>query len=101
MKILDADRSDIWFTFDSEEERDSLSHMGECYNDCAYMVDSNLALLETIPRENAIKALKTLGAWNIEELTEMDNRELYIKIVWIAAGNARDENSLESSLSTY
>jgi len=101
MKILDANRSDIWFTFDSEEERDSCSHRGDCYNDCADMVDNNLAQFKAIPRDNAIKALKVTGGWDREELDAMDNRELYIKIVWIAAGNARDENSLESSISTY
>jgi len=29
MKILDANRSDIWFNFDSEEERGTCSHKGE------------------------------------------------------------------------
>jgi len=101
MKILDADRSDIWFNFADEAERDSLCHMGECYNDCADMVDSNLAEFEKIPRESAIKALKVTGGWDREELDATEDRELYIKIVWIAAGNAMDENSLESSISTY
>ena len=101
MKICDADRSDIWFNFADESERDSLSHMGECYDDCAYMVDNNLAEFWKIPRESAIKALKVTGGWDREELDSMDDRELYIKIVWIAAGNAMDENSLQASIRTY
>ena len=101
MIILDADRSDIWFTFADEIERDSLSHSGECYGDCADMVDNNLAEFGKIPRESAIKALKVTGGWDREEFDEMDDRELYIKIVWIAAGNAMDEDSLEGHISTY
>jgi hypothetical protein len=101
MKITDATRADIWFTFDNEEERDNCSHQGDCCDDCADMVDNNLVEFETIPRESAILSLEVTGGWTREELEEMDNRELYIKMVWVSAGNAKDENSLEASISTY
>jgi len=101
MTILDADRSDIWFNFVDESERDVCSHQGECYNDCADTVDEYSFEFEKIPRENAISALKVTGGWDREELEGMSDRELYIRILWVAAGNAQDENSLEGHVSIY
>lgn len=101
MKIIDWNGSDLVVEFDSEEERDFYSHQGECYYDCAQGVRHGLIPESRISTEDCKKLLKPLGAWSQEEMDEMDDDDLRIKLLWVLAGCASDDNSLEGHASTY
>jgi hypothetical protein len=101
MKIQDADRSDVWFTFADEDEVNACSHQGDCESGCTDVLAVNRAEMEKITREQAEKLLKPTGAWDEKELKESTIDMLYIRIIWIAASDARENDSLETSMSTY
>jgi hypothetical protein len=63
------------------------SHSGECYDDCYDWVDR---LCFTVPREQTIKYLREFGAWSIEELNDMTDEDLAIKVLWIACNDIKD-----------
>lgn len=101
MIVIDADRSDVWFTFNSYSERDLCIHPGECEGDCRVVLEANRGELEQITRGHAIELLQPLGAWDKEKLEGESTDTLYIRLIWVAAGNALDEDSLTGVLSTY
>ena len=85
-----------------EEYRD------ECISDCSASGDVGQAveywrkkLNFTVNRDRAIQCLKGYGAWEPEELAEMDDDEIADKILWLACGNFSewdgDENGNSAS----
>lgn len=65
------------------------SHSGQCDDDVSYWKNRlNLQIDSELLR----RELKEYGAWNSEELSNHDDNLL--RIIWIAAGNLRDENNL-------
>jgi hypothetical protein len=70
-----------------EEAVEDCSHQGECHDDCQFWVQK---LNFEVPRDLAVEYLKSTGGWELEELQEMDNEELAIRILWIACGNIQE-----------
>lgn len=91
---------DIEFQF-TKNERLSCSHQGDCYDDCKAIVEKHPVLFSRITIGLAYKILKCTGGWTQEELEGETIQELLIKVVWIAAGNANDENSSWGVVSGY
>lgn len=65
----------------------------ECINDCSCSGDNYDACEKwvreldlTIPNHICLRDLREMGAWEYEELIELDNRELNIRFLWLAAG---------------
>lgn len=71
------------------EQVESCSHQGECYYDCKDVLKEIGTL--GIPKTKMIKELIEYGAWSLSELKAMDKQELEIKLIWIAAGNIKDD----------
>ena len=73
---------------------------GQCIEDCsgsgpvddqvAYWVDK-LGFDIDMPRDKAIKFLSEYGAWESDELEDMDIIELAEKVLWIFCGNIKEE----------
>jgi len=99
MKIS-VNGSDIEMRF-TKEERDSCAHQGECYYDCKALVEKHPRLFARITIGLAYKALIATGGWTKEDMEGSTVQLLCIKIVWIGAGNAKDENSLWGLVSGY
>lgn len=75
----------------TKEQVLTASHHGECYPDVkAVAGELNLNLDPDTVR----KKLKEYGAWNEQELSD-DTENLY-RVIWIAAGNIREEYKLRS-----
>lgn len=64
------------------------SHQGQCDEDVAYWVTRIPQLSELNPSILAME-LKEYGAWDAEELA--DHEANLRRILWIAAGNIREE----------
>jgi len=69
----------------------SCSHQGACDEDVAYAVrvPRIRRQLDRIDPEDIRAELKETGAWDAEELSDDENNRE--RIVWIAAGNIKDE----------
>lgn len=44
-----------------------------------------------VPRDKAIKYLKATGAWDVDELSELDDTELSQKVLWVACGTLKED----------
>ncbi len=66
---------------------DSCNCSGDNYEACEFWVDK---LNLNIDRETCIEMLSEVGAWEDIELQYDSERELNIKVLWIAAGYERD-----------
>jgi phage host-nuclease inhibitor protein Gam len=67
------------------------SHQGDCEADIKKLlkISSIHKQLDTIGNEKIAKELKEYGAWNEEELQDIESN--YERILWIACGNIVDE----------
>lgn len=77
---------------------ESLGHLHdllpkECIDECSCSGDTYAACEKwvreldlTIPNRTCLRELKEVGAWDDEELLELDNTELNIRFLWLAAG---------------
>lgn len=73
---------------------------GQCIEDCsgsgrvddqvAYWVDK-LGFDIDMPRDKAIEFLSEYGAWESDEIEDMDIIELAEKVLWIFCGNIKEE----------
>lgn len=76
----------------TKEQALSASHPGECDEDVKALLENKKIArqLDRIPAEKIAAELKEFGAWDEEELKdESANRE---RIIWIAAGNIKEES---------
>lgn len=64
------------------------SHQGQCYDDCKFW---QRKLNLNLDREKMISELETFGAWDNEELNALENDELEVKLIWIAACDIKEE----------
>ena len=73
------------------EDALSGSHSGSCDDDIAALrrVAYVAEQLDKITAEQAVKALRSYGCWDEEELADHD--ENLLRILWIACGNIADE----------
>lgn len=66
------------------------SHQGQCYDDVKYW-QSKLNL--ELDRQFMIDGLLEYGAWNKEELNELDDSELEYKVIWLISHDIKKELS--------
>lgn len=79
------------FTIDmTQSQVMACSHQGECYQDVKETVPE---LSLDISADALRDELREYGAWDEQELA--DHSENLIRIVWIAAGNIKEENRQE------
>lgn len=64
------------------------SHAGRCDDDVEYW---QRELKLGLDRDKMIKELKEYGAWSESSLKDMDNDDLEQKLIWLAAGDIREE----------
>jgi hypothetical protein len=48
---------------------------------------------DRISRDTTIELIAAYGAWTREEMSEMSNKELYSILIWIVAGNAKEDGT--------
>lgn len=72
----------------TDDQVDQAYHQGQCYSDCKDLMNELSSL--NIDRELMISELLEYGAWDNEELNDLDDNELEIKLVWLAAGNIKE-----------
>lgn len=73
----------------TEEQALNCSHQGDCYQD---VKDTLPELGLSLDPDKVRDELKEYGAWDEEELK--DDEENLLRIVWIAAGDIREEYKL-------
>jgi hypothetical protein len=84
----------VWASFNyfefqlPQQAVNDCSHQGECFEDVEFW-QRKIEL--NVSRDLLIKELREYGAWDIEELTNMDDIGLEQKIIWIAACNIKEE----------
>lgn len=78
----------------TEDQAESGSHSGNCYNDVKELLKlpEVLEQFESINPESIRKELKEYGAWNEAELS--NDEENRIRILWIACANIREESNV-------
>ncbi len=81
---IDPDKSPL-----PDECVKACSHPGRVDDDVSVWVDE-LKFDQNFPVERARRWLREYGAWDEEELAEMDARELAEKALWIFAANISD-----------
>ena len=99
MFLIDgATLPDMFWEFDSD---DIPYHSGACDDTIAWFYAEHKEAIQTVPIENARKVLKTTGAWSEEEIITMSDDDVYKTLLWIAAGNAMDDEDTVGHVSTY
>ena len=71
------------------------NHSGDCESDvrrCMELPEIRTQL-DKIDRESLIEELSEYGVWDIDQLQDHENN--LMRILWIAAGNIKDENMTE------
>ena len=71
--------------------RDACAHMGPCDSDVAYWVAQLRSYLDALPAALVSAALRHYGCWDETELA--DHEQNLRRLLWCAAGSAKDENS--------
>ena len=93
-----------WFTSSCGKIEIAFRDMEQVYRmyhpgDCEESVKSELpyfqASLNAIPRETIISVLSETGAWDSNELSQLSDSDLYVKLLWIASADVYDEAQME------
>jgi hypothetical protein len=74
----------------TKEQALDMSHSGDCTADIKYELSKFKRQFAKIDPESIRKELQEYGAWNDDELK--DNEENQERILWIFAGNIKDEH---------
>ena len=74
---------------DPNEIAEQCSHPGDCYDDVKYWQEK---LNFMAPRQQMIEYLRPFGAWSPRELNAKKDCELAQTILWIAAGEIKDND---------
>jgi hypothetical protein len=69
------------------------SHQGQCDDDVEYWTPK---LKLRLSPADMIEELKEYGTWDTEELSNMTDHQLKMKLVWIGANNIKEENEVKS-----
>lgn len=80
----------IEFTFRDLEQVYTMHHAGDCEESVKAELPYFLETLQAIPRETIVSVLLETGGWDVEELSQESDNDLYVKLLWIASGDVRD-----------
>lgn len=75
-----------------DEAINACSHQGDCYEDCKAWSTKISRPSEITPTKLACE-LSEYGSWTLDEL--QDDQENWIKLLWIAACQLKDEEIIE------
>lgn len=95
--------SDGWFSKYGELEKDIPQECVEdctmwgtdAYDSCSYWVDE-LGFDKDLDIPLAKGYLKSTGAWDTDEISEMSPKEVAIKVLWLMCGDIKDGNDYPS-----
>ena len=71
----------------SIEALEACYHAGDCYQDCVDYSEK----VDFPERPLMVEYLRDTGAWTLDELTDMDEADLQIKVLWLMAGDYHDD----------
>ena len=75
------------------------AHIGQCDSDVAFWVQKLQKPLSKIDPDFIKRCVKASGGWDEEEL--QDQEANLNRFLWIAAGNAKDDNSTYAYMCAY
>lgn len=75
------------------------SHMGKCDDDVAFWVSELRPYLDELSADLVAAVLRPYGAWDTDELK--DHEANLARLLWVAAGDCKDNNTCWTHMDGY